>query len=137
MLLDPLNPYLATIRIIGYVVLVAFLFVSGCQYGKHKQTVTIAKLETDLGVCRDANSANLKTIKELKDANALYASESAEQVERVGKVQKDLKTAQKRADALEKALTTKAKKAYEKNPDWADGKLPDDVKRLFEQSSKD
>jgi hypothetical protein len=117
--------------------LIAFLFVSGCQYGKHKQTVTIAKLETELGVCRDANSANLKTIKELKDANALYASESAEQVEKAGKVQKDLKTAQKRADALEKALQKDKERAYKKNPAWSGTAVPDDVRRLFEQSSKD
>jgi len=119
------------------VVLVAFLFVSGCQYGKHKQTVTIAKLETDLGVCRDANKANLEAIKRLTDANALYASQSAQEAEKVGKVQKDLKTAQKRADALEKALQKDKARAYKKNPEWSGTAVPDDVKRLFQSPDKD
>lgn len=137
MILDPLKPYLQIIRITGYVVLVAFLFVSGCQYGKHKQTVAIAKLETDLGVCRDANSANLETIKTLQGINAEYALQGAKEAEKVGKVQNDLKTAQKRADALEKALTKGLRDAKQKNPDWADTAIPDDYKRLLNSSGKD
>ena len=129
--LDPIKPYLTAIRIAGYVILAVFLFSGGCSYGKHKQTVKISELETALGVCNDANQANLAAIKALREANAAYASESAKQADKVGSIQKELKQAEKRAEALEKASKRKAKAIYQKNPDWAGEKVPDGIVELL------
>ena len=134
MIFDPLKPYLATIRIVAYMLLTAFLFVSGCNYGKHKQTVKIAELETALGVCKDANANNVATIKQLTDANAEYASQGAKQAEDVAQAQKELKTAQKRIQAQEKAHTKELENAYKKNPDWSQSAVPDDIKRVLNRA---
>ena len=134
MILDPLKPYLATIRIVAYMLLVSFLFVSGCNYGKHKQTVKVAELETALGVCKDANRNNVATIKQLTDANAEYASQGAKQAEDVAQAQKELKTAQKRIQAQEKAFTKGLNDAYKKNPDWSQSAVPDDIKRVLNRA---
>ena len=43
-LFDPLRPYLFAIRIALYAILIAFLFTSGCSYGKKKSEAKVAKL---------------------------------------------------------------------------------------------
>ena len=136
MIPDPLKPYLAAIRIAGYLIIVGFLFVSGCNYGKHKQTVKVAELETALGVCKDANRSQLDTIRNLSDANAEYASQGAKQAEDVAQAQKDLKTAQKRIQAQEKAHKEELENAYKKNPVWSQSAVPDDIKRVFNRADK-
>ena len=136
MMPDPLKPYLATIRIAGYVVLASFLFVGGCNYGKHKQTVKIAELETALGICKDANNANLRTIATLKGINAEYAFQGEKQAKDLAKAQESLKHAEKRIQAREKALTKELNDAYKKNPAWSDTELPPDIKRVFDSASK-
>ena len=134
MIFDPLKPYLAIIRIVTYMLLTAFLFVSGCNYGKHKQAVKVNELETALGVCKDANSNNVATIKHLQGINAEYASQGKKQADDVAQAQKDLKTAQKRIQAQEKAYNKELNNAYKKNPDWAKSALPDDIKRLLNKA---
>ena len=134
MILDPLRPYLAAIRIVTYMLLTAFIFVSGCNYGKHKQTVKVAELETALSICKDANTASQASIKTLSDANAEYASQGAKQAQDVAKAQKDLQAAQKRIRAQEKALTKGLNDAYKKNPGWANQPVPADIKRVFDRA---
>jgi hypothetical protein len=136
MILDPLKPYLAIIRIAGYIAIICFLFVSGCNYGKHKQTVKVAELETALGVCKDANANNVATIKRLSDANAEYASQGAKQAEDVAQAQKELKTAQRRIQAQEKAFNKGLNNAYKKNPDWANQSVPDDIIRVLDRADQ-
>jgi hypothetical protein len=131
MILDPIRPYLAAIRIIGYILIVGFLFTSGCSYGKRVSANNLYKAETDLAVCRDANKAQESAIKGLTEANRAYASESDLQAEKVAQAVKDAKQAEKRAQAQEKALTKGLNDAYKKNPDWANQPLPDDIKRLL------
>jgi hypothetical protein len=134
MILDPLRPYLAAIRIIGYILIVGFLFTSGCSYGKRVSANKLYKAETDLAVCRDANANNVATIKTLQDANAQYATLGAKQAEKVAQAVKDAKAAEKRAQAQEKAFTRKLNDAYKNNPDWAGDNVPDDVKRVFNRA---
>lgn len=134
MILDPLKPYLQIIKIVTYMLLTAFLFVSGCKYGNHKSTVKIAMLESQLAVCKDANNANLDTIKTIKGINAEYASQGIKQAQDVAKAQESLKQAQKRIQAQEKAFTKDLNNAYKKNPDWANDNLPDDVKRVLNRA---
>ena len=131
MIFDPLKPYLAIIRIVAYMLLVSFLFVSGCNYGKHKQTVKVAELETALSICKDANKASQESIKTLQGINAEYASQGAKQAEDVAQAQKELKTAQKRIQAQEKAFNKELSNVYKKNPDWANQPVPADLKRLL------
>ena len=134
MILDPLKPYLAIIRIVAYMLLASFLFVGGCNYGKHKQTVAIAELETALGICKDSNNANMDTIKTLKGINAEYASQGIKHAKDAVKAQESLKRAQKRIQAQEKAFNKELSRAYKKNPDWANDNIPDDVKRLLNRA---
>lgn len=136
MIFDPLKPYFAAIRIAGYIIICIFLFSSGCSYGKHKQTVKVAELETALGVCKDANRSQLDTIKRLSDANAEYASQGAKQADDVAQAQKELKTAQRAIQAQEKAFNKELSNVYKKNPDWAESELPDGIKRVFNRADK-
>ena len=133
MIFDPLRPYLAAIRIVAYMLLTAFIFVSGCNYGKHKQTVKVAELETALSICKDANSASQASIKTLSEANAEYASQGAKQAQDVAKAQKDLKQAQKRIQAQEKAFNKELDRAYKKNPEWSAQKVPADVIKVIQR----
>ena len=134
MILDAIRPYLTAIRIAGYIAIIGFLLVSGCNYGKQKQAIKVAELETALGVCRDANNSNADTIKRLEDANALYAAESEKQAKDVAEAQESLERAQKRIQAQEKAFNKELDRAYKKNPSWADGAVPADVKRVFDRA---
>jgi phospholipase/lecithinase/hemolysin len=134
MILDPLRPYLAAIRIIGYILIVGFLFTSGCSYGKRVSANKLYKAETDLAVCRDANQNNVATIKTLQDANAQYATQGAKQSEKVAQAVKDAKAAEKRAQAQEKAFNKELQRAYKNNPDWSGAIVPDDVKRLLQRT---
>ena len=137
MILDPLKPYLAIIRIVAYMLLASFLFVGGCNYGKHKQTVAIAELKSQLGVLKDSNNANMDTIKTLKGINAEYASQGIRHAKDAVKAQESLKRAQKRIQAQEKAFTKELNNAYKKNPDWSSQPVPADIKRLFERTDQD
>lgn len=130
-LLDPLRPYLVAIRIALYAILIAFLFVSGCNYGKGRSAKKVADLTAQVQACESANAANMDAISALTAANEAYARQSAKQAEAVAKAVKDAKRAQERA---EKDLA-KAKKelanAYKDNPIWASEPVPDSVKRLL------
>ena len=137
MIFKQIKPYLQIIRIVTYMLLASFLFVGGCNYGKHKQTVRVAELETALGVSTDANLANLKAIEILKQANAEYASQSAKHAKDAVNAQESLKRAQKRIKAQEKAFTKELNNAYKKNPDWSSQPVPADIKRLFERTDQD
>ena len=131
MIFDPLKPYIDIIRVVGYITILSAVFITGCNIGKHKQTVKVAELETSLGVCKDANKASQDTIKALKVINAEYASQSDKQAEDVAQAQKDLKTAQRAIQAQEKAFNKELSNVYKKNPDWAKSELPSGIKRVF------
>jgi hypothetical protein len=122
--------------LIGVLVLLLILRSHWIGVGKDISDAKIAEVKAELSVCHEANKSNLDTINQLKDANALYASESAKQLDKLGKVQKDAKTAQKRADALEKALQKDKQRAYENNPEWATAGVPADIKRLFDRADQ-
>jgi Tfp pilus assembly protein PilP len=130
-LLDPLRPYFFAIRIALYAILIAFLFVSGCNYGKGRSAKKVDDLTAQIQACESANAANMDAISALTAANEAYARQSAERAEAVAKAVKDAKRAQERA---EKDLA-KAKKelanAYKDNPVWASEPVPDSVKRLL------
>ena len=130
-LLDPLRPYLVAIRLALYAILIAFLFVSGCNYGKGRSAKKVDDLTAQVQACESANRANMDAISALTSANEAYARQSAKQAEAVAKAVKDAKRAQERA---EKDLA-KAKKelanAYKDNPVWASEPVPDSVKRLL------
>jgi hypothetical protein len=136
MILDPLKPYLAAIRIAGYIAIIGFLIISSCNYGKRGEAVRADKLETALGVCKDANANNVATIKTLTDANAEYASQGAKQADDVAKAQKDLKAAQRAIQAQEKAKEKELQNAYKKNPDWSSQPVPADVVRVFDRADQ-
>ena len=133
-LLDPLRPYLVAIRIALYAILIAFLFVSGCNYGKGRSAKKVDDLTAQIQACESANRANMDAISALTAANEAYARQSAERAEAVAKAVKDAKRAQERA---EKDLA-KAKKeldyAYAKNREWSDSRVPDDVRRLLDST---
>jgi preprotein translocase subunit SecF len=133
-LLDPLRPYLVAIRIALYAILIAFIFVGGCNYGKGRSAKKVADLTAQVQACESANAANMDAISALTAANEAYARQSAKQAEVVAKAVKDAKRAQERA---EKDLA-KAKKdlayAYAKNREWSDSRVPDDVRRLLDNA---
>jgi hypothetical protein len=133
-MIDAIRPYLAAIRIAAYAILIGFLFTSGCSYGKKVSANKLYQCETDLGVSKDANKANLETIKRLEDANRLYGSESEKQAEKVAEVLKDAKQAEKRAQAREKALNKELQDAYAKNKQWGDTAVPADYIRLLNRT---
>ena len=132
-LLDPLRPYLFAIRIALYAILIAFLFTSGCSYGKKKSEAKIADLTAQVQACESANAANMDAISALTSANEAYARQSAEQAQEVAKAQKEVKRAQERAEKEIKAIEKELKDARKDNQDWADTRLPSDYKRLFKQ----
>ena len=136
MIFDPLKPYLAAIRIVAYMLLTAFIFVSGCNYGKHKQTVAVNDLKNSLSICKDANKASQESIKTLQGINAEYASQGAKQAEDVAQAQKELKQAQKRIQAQEKAFNKELERAYKKNPEWSSQPVPADIGSVFNSPSK-
>lgn len=133
-LIAPLRPYLVAIRIALYAILIAFLFVSGCNYGKGRSAKKVADLTAQVQACESANRANMDAISALTAANEAYAHQSAKQAEAVAKAVKDAKRAQERA---EKDLA-KAKKdlanAYAKNREWADSAVPADIKRVLDST---
>lgn len=133
-LLDPLRPYLVAIRLALYAILIAFLFVSGCNYGKGRSAKKVDDLTAQVQACESANAANMDAIAALTAANEAYARQSAERAEAVAQAVKDAKRAQERA---EKDLA-KAKKelanAYKDHPVWASEPVPDSVKRLLNRA---
>jgi hypothetical protein len=130
-LLDPLRPYLVAIRLALYALVLAFIFVGGCNYGKGRSAKKVDDLTAQVQACESANAANMDAISALTAANEAYARQSAKQAEAVAKAVKDAKRAQERA---EKDLA-KAKKelanAYKDHPVWASEPVPDSVKRLL------
>ena len=131
-MIDALKPYLLIIRIALY----AILFVSGCNYGKHRQEVTVNNLKSEIASYRDANKANQEAIDLLTEANRAYALESAKQLEKVASIGKELKRAQAHAQARESALQKELNREYSKNRAWADTPVPDSIRLLIE-SGKD
>jgi hypothetical protein len=135
-MIDAIRPYLAAIRIAAYAILIGFLFTSGCSYGKKVSANKLYQCETDLGVSKDANKANLETIKRLEEANRLYASESAEQAEKVAQAVKDAKRAQERAEKDLAKVKKDLDNAYAKNREWSNTAIPSDIKRLLDSAGK-
>lgn len=133
-LLDPLRPYLFAIRIALYAILIAFLFTSGCSYGKKKSEAKVAKLTEQLQACESANAANMDAISALTAANNAYAHQSAEQAQEVAKAQKSVKQAQERAEKQIKAIEKGIANARKQNPDWSSQPVPDDYKRLLNRA---
>lgn len=133
-LLDPLRPYLVAIRLALYAILIAFLFVSGCNYGKGRYAKKVDDLTAQVQACESANRANMDAIAALTAANEAYARQSAKQAEAVAKAVKDAKRAQERAEKdLAKAKRDLAN-AYAKNREWSDSRVPDDVRRLLDNA---
>jgi len=132
-LLDPLRPYLFAIRIALYAILIAFLFTSGCSYGKKKSEAKVAKLTEQLQACESANAASMDAISALTAANNAYARQSAEQAQDVAKAQEQVKRAQARAEKEIKAIEKELKDARKDNPEWSAVSVPDDYRRLFKQ----
>ena len=111
--------------------------LDGVKFGRPVGKInrnSLYKAETDLAICRDANQNNIATIKTLQDANAEYAAESEKQAKDVAEAQESLERAQKRIQAQEKAFNKELDRAYKKNPSWADGAVPADVKRVFDRA---
>ena len=131
--LEPLRPYFLIIRLAAYAVLIAALFIGGCNHGKKRSEAKIAKLTEQVQACESANRANMDAISALTAANKAYARQSAQQAEQVAKAQKEVKTAQERAEKHIKAIEKDLANARKDNQDWADTRLPDDYKRLFKQ----
>ena len=132
-LLDPLRPYFLIIRLAAYAVLIASLFIGGCNHGKRKSEAKIADLTAQVRACESANRANMDAISALTAANEAYARQSAEQAEQVAQAQKAVKTAQERAEKEIKAIEKDLANARKDNQDWANTRLPDDYRRLFKQ----
>ena len=131
MILDPLKPYLQIIKIVTYVLLASFLFVGGCNYGKHKQTVAIAELKSQLGVLKDSNIANMDTIKTLKQANKDLGEQALADKVKADKAVKDWELALERAESAQKRTKKDLANAYAKNKTWADMPIPSDVGKLL------
>ena len=131
MILDPLKPYLQIIRVVTYLLLASFLFVGGCNYGKHKQTVAIAELKSQLGVLKDSNNANMDTIKTLKQANKDLGEQALADKVKADKVVKDWELALERAESAQKRTKKDLANAYAKNKTWADMPIPSDVGKLL------
>ena len=131
MILDPLKPYLQIIKIVTYVLLASFLFVGGCNYGKHKQTVAIAELKSQLGVLKDSNNANMDTIKTLKQANKDLGEKALADKVKADKVVKDWELALERAESAQKRTKKDLANVYAKNKTWADMPIPSDVGKLL------
>lgn len=136
-LLDPIRPYLALVRVCLYAVLLAFLFVSGCNHGKKRSKAKIDDLKAQVEVCQSANRTNLDTIKELTAANEAYARQSAEQAKKLTKAQKDLKAAEKRAQAELATIEKELANARKDNADWAGTRVPDDYIRMLKRPGQD
>ena len=136
-LFDPLRPYLFAIRLALYAVLIAFLFVSGCNYGKGRSAKKVEALTQSLQACESANKANMDAISALTAANEAYAHQSAKQAEQVAKAQKDAKQAQARAESQIKAIEKGLANASKKNPDWANQPVPSDYKNLLDSVDSD
>lgn len=136
-LFDPIRPYLALIRVALYALVLCFLFVSGCNYGKGRNQAKVDKLTTELQVCYQANDANLRTIGDLSSANEAYARQSKEQADKVAKAQKALESAQKRAEAEITAMEKELANARKQSPDWAATRVPDSYRRMLKQSGQD
>ena len=132
-LFDPLRPYLVAIRIALYAILIAFLFTSGCSYGKKRSEAKVAKLTEQLQACESANRANMDAISALTAANNAYAHQSAEQAQEVAKAQEQAKRAQARAEKEIKAIEKELKDARKDNQDWSAVPVPSDYRRLFKQ----
>lgn len=131
MILDTLKPYLQIIKIVTYVLLASFLFVGGCNYGKHKQTVAIAELKSQLGVLKDSNNANMDTIKTLKQANKDLGEQALADKVKADKVVKDWELALERAESAQKRTKKDLSNAYAKNKTWADMPIPADIGKLL------
>jgi predicted nucleic acid-binding Zn-ribbon protein len=131
-LIAPLRPYLVAIRIALYAILIAFLFVSGCNYGKGRSAKKVADLTAQVQACESANRANMDAISALTSANEAYARQSAKQAEAVAKAVKDAKRAQERAEKDLAKAKKELTRAYSKNQEWADSAVPSDIKRLLD-----
>lgn len=135
--LDPFRPYLQLIKILGYLVIVGFLFVSGCNHGKNKQAQALAEAEQATKVCLDANQANLKTIEKLKQANKDFAEQALADKKKADKLVKEWQIALERSETSHKRTKQELTNAYKKNKEWADGAVPADVVRLLDKPRKD
>jgi predicted nucleic acid-binding Zn-ribbon protein len=131
-LLDPLRPYFFAIRLALYAILIAFLFVSGCNYGKGRSAKKVDDLTAQIQACESANRANMDAISALTVANEAYARQSAKQAEAVAKAVKDAKRAQARAEKDLAVAKKELTRAYSKNQEWADSAVPSDIKRLLD-----
>lgn len=133
-LIAPLRPYLVAIRLALYAILIAFLFVSGCNYGKGRSAKKVDDLTAQVQACESANAANMDAISALTAANEAYARQSAERAKAVDVAVKDAKRAQARAESEIKAIEKGIANASKKNPDWSSQPVPDDYKRMLKQS---
>jgi hypothetical protein len=133
-LLDPLRPYLVAIRLALYALLLAFIFVGGCNYGKGRSAKKVADLTAQVQACESANAANMDAISALTAANEAYARQSAKQAEAVAKAVKDAKRAQERAEKDLAKAKKELTRAYAKNQEWADSAVPTDVRRLLDST---
>jgi predicted nucleic acid-binding Zn-ribbon protein len=133
-LLDPLRPYFFAIRLALYAILIAFLFVSGCNYGKGRSAKKVDALTAQIQACESANAANMDAISALTVANEAYARQSAKQAEAVAKAVKDAKRAQARAEKDLAVAKKELTRAYSKNQEWADSAVPSDIKRLLDNA---
>jgi hypothetical protein len=132
-LIAPLRPYFVAIRLALYALVLAFIFVGGCNYGKGRSAKKVADLSAQVQACESANAANMDAISALTAANEAYARQSAKQAEAVAKAVKDAKRAQERAESEIKAIEKGLANASKKNPDWSSQSVPDDYKRLLKQ----
>lgn len=132
--IEPLRPYFLIIRLAAYAVLLASLFIGGCNHGKKRSEAKVAKLTEQLQACESANAANMDAISALTAANNAYAHQSAEQAQEVAKAQKSVKQAQERAEKQIKAIEKGIANARKQNPDWSSQPVPDDYKRLLNRA---
>jgi len=131
--LDPFKPYLQLIRIVTYMLLIGFLFVSGCNHGKQKSKVALHDAQQATKVCLDANLSNLETIEKLKQANNDFAEQALADKKKADKLVKEWQIALERAEASHKRTKHELTNAYKKNKEWSDGAVPADVLKVIQK----
>jgi len=136
-LLDPLKPYLWSIRIALYALLAAFLFVGGCNYGKGRSAAKVEALDAKLTACQADNREQTNALSQIASESEAYRRQSAQQAKDLAKAQSELKAAQKRADAETAELERMLKDAYAKNRAWADSAIPAEYRRLLNDKGQD
>lgn len=130
-LLDPIRPYLALVRVGLYALLAAFLFVSGCNYGKGRSAAKVEALEAKLATCQDDSREQANALIQIAADSEAYRRQSEQQAKDLAKAQAELKAAQKRAEAETAELERKLDNAKAKNRQWADSGVPADYLRLL------